>query len=98
MAMPNCSLRASSRKRAFDLFRTLHFETPERLWESYPFELSGGMCHIVRNEHDGHAELLSQSEQFAHHFDLDRGIERTRRFVSEENLRAQKHRHDDAYN
>lgn len=32
------------RKRAFDLFRTLNFETPERLWESYPFELSGGMC------------------------------------------------------
>ena len=24
------------RKRAFDLFRTLNFETPERLWESYP--------------------------------------------------------------
>ena len=35
------------RKRAFDLFRTLHFETPERLWESYPFELSGGMCQRV---------------------------------------------------
>ena len=35
------------RKRAFDLFRTLHFETPERLWESYPFELSGGMQQRV---------------------------------------------------
>ena len=35
------------RKRAFDLFRTLHFETPERLWESYPFELSGGMKQRV---------------------------------------------------
>ena len=35
------------RKRAFDLFRTLNFETPERLWESYPFELSGGMCQRV---------------------------------------------------
>ena len=51
----------------------------------------------MRDEHDGRAELRSQSEQFAHHLDLDRGIQRTRRFVSEENLRAQKHRHDDAY-
>lgn len=35
------------RKHAFDLFRTLNFEMPERLWESYPFELSGGMCQRV---------------------------------------------------
>ena len=34
---------------------------------------------------------------FAHHLDLDRGIQRARRFVSEKNLRTQKHRHNDAY-
>lgn len=29
--------------RAMDLFDKLHFKEPERVWKSYPFELSGGM-------------------------------------------------------
>lgn len=33
------------RKRAFDLFRTLNFETPERLWESYPWRYVSACRH-----------------------------------------------------
>lgn len=32
-----------ARKRALALFERLGFEEPERIWKSYPFELSGGM-------------------------------------------------------
>ncbi len=34
---------AESKDRAMDLFDKLHFKEPERIWKSYPFELSGGM-------------------------------------------------------
>lgn len=34
-------------KRAEKLLRDLHFEDPERVLKSYPFELSGGMCQRV---------------------------------------------------
>lgn len=35
--------KAAARKKALDLFDKLHFKNPGRIWESYPFELSGGM-------------------------------------------------------
>jgi peptide/nickel transport system ATP-binding protein len=34
---------AEARERSFDLFRKLNFKEPERIWDSYPFEMSGGM-------------------------------------------------------
>lgn len=34
---------AQAKERALDLFNKLHFKEPERVWKSYPFELSGGM-------------------------------------------------------
>lgn len=34
---------AEAKERALDLFDKLHFKEPERIWKSYPFELSGGM-------------------------------------------------------
>lgn len=30
-----------------ELFRTLNLENPDKIWSSYPFELSGGMCQRV---------------------------------------------------
>lgn len=35
--------KAAAREKALDLFDKLHFKNPGRIWESYPFELSGGM-------------------------------------------------------
>ena len=35
--------KAEAKDRAMDLFWKLHFKEPERVWKSYPFELSGGM-------------------------------------------------------
>ncbi len=34
---------AEAKDRALDLFDKLHFKEPDRVWKSYPFELSGGM-------------------------------------------------------
>ena len=34
---------AEARKRALDLLKKLNFKEPERIWDSYPFEMSGGM-------------------------------------------------------
>ena len=34
---------AEARERSFDLFRKLNFKEPEQIWDSYPFEMSGGM-------------------------------------------------------
>lgn len=35
--------KTEAREKALDLFDKLHFKNPERIWDSYPFELSGGM-------------------------------------------------------
>lgn len=35
--------RAEAQDRAFTLFEKLHFQDSRRIWDSYPFELSGGM-------------------------------------------------------
>ena len=35
--------RADAREQAFALFEKLHFQDSRRIWDSYPFELSGGM-------------------------------------------------------
>lgn len=35
--------KAEARERAFTLFEKLHFQDSRRIWDSYPFELSGGM-------------------------------------------------------
>lgn len=35
--------RADAQDRAFTLFEKLHFQDSRRIWDSYPFELSGGM-------------------------------------------------------
>lgn len=34
---------AEAKERALELFEKLRFKDPERVWNSYPFELSGGM-------------------------------------------------------
>lgn len=34
---------AEAKERALDLFGKLNFKEPERIWNSYPFEMSGGM-------------------------------------------------------
>ncbi|MBQ0000874.1 MAG: ABC transporter ATP-binding protein [Clostridiales bacterium] len=34
---------AEAKDCALDLFDKIHFKEPERVWKSYPFELSGGM-------------------------------------------------------
>lgn len=39
--------RAEARKKALDLFEKLYFKDGERIWNSYPFELSGGMNQRV---------------------------------------------------
>ena len=35
---------AEAKRAALELFEKLHFQDGERIWDSYPFELSGGMC------------------------------------------------------
>ena len=35
--------KEEAREKAYALFRKLHFKEPDRIWNSYPFELSGGM-------------------------------------------------------
>lgn len=35
--------KAEAKERALDLFGKLKFKEPERVWSSYPFEMSGGM-------------------------------------------------------
>lgn len=35
--------KADAQDRAFALFEKLHFQDSRRIWDSYPFELSGGM-------------------------------------------------------
>lgn len=39
--------RDEARKRAVEMFTKLNFRDVERLWDSYPFELSGGMNQRV---------------------------------------------------
>lgn len=40
---------AEAKRAALELFEKLHFQDGERIWDSYPFELSGGM-----NQRCGH--------------------------------------------
>ncbi|SHJ12413.1 ABC transporter ATP-binding protein [Pseudobutyrivibrio xylanivorans] len=35
--------KADAKSKALELFEKLNFKNPEKLWNSYPFELSGGM-------------------------------------------------------
>lgn len=35
--------KEEAKERSLDLFHKLHFKNAERIWDSYPFELSGGM-------------------------------------------------------
>jgi ABC-type dipeptide/oligopeptide/nickel transport system ATPase component len=35
--------KAEAKEKALDLFDKLHFKNPARIWDSYPFEMSGGM-------------------------------------------------------
>ncbi|MGM9640624.1 MAG: ABC transporter ATP-binding protein [Faecousia sp.] len=35
--------KAEARDKAYSLFEKLHFKDSKRIWDSYPFELSGGM-------------------------------------------------------
>lgn len=35
--------KTEAREKALDMFRKLNLKDPERIWGSYPFELSGGM-------------------------------------------------------
>lgn len=35
--------KEEAKERSLDLFHKLHFKNTERIWDSYPFELSGGM-------------------------------------------------------
>lgn len=35
--------KAEAKEHALDLFAKLNFKEPERIWESFPFEMSGGM-------------------------------------------------------
>ena len=39
--------RADAKMRAMELLSKLNFKKPERVWDSYPFELSGGMNQRV---------------------------------------------------
>lgn len=39
--------RAEAKEKALDLFEKLNLRNGERIWESYPFELSGGMNQRV---------------------------------------------------
>lgn len=39
--------RAQARNEALTLFEKLHFQNGERIWSSYPFQLSGGMNQRV---------------------------------------------------
>lgn len=35
--------KTEAKEKALDLFDKLHFKNPARIWNSYPFEMSGGM-------------------------------------------------------
>lgn len=39
--------KAEAKKKALELFGKLNFQESERIWDSYPFELSGGMNQRV---------------------------------------------------
>jgi ABC-type glutathione transport system ATPase component len=39
--------KKDARTKGVDILSKLHFSDPERVWNSYPHELSGGMCKRV---------------------------------------------------
>jgi len=39
--------KADAKKKGLELLSRLHMSDPERVWNSYPHELSGGMCQRV---------------------------------------------------
>ena len=41
---PSAPWVARAKRAALELFEKLHFQDGERIWDSYPFELSGGMA------------------------------------------------------
>lgn len=43
MAAHSQVTKTESKEKALELFKKLHFKDGRRIWESYPFELSGGM-------------------------------------------------------
>ncbi len=55
----------------------------------------GDNAHIVRDDHDRHAEPGLQLAQQVENLGLHRHVERRRRFVGDENLRLRRDRHRD---
>lgn len=43
MAAHGSITKAEAKEKAMELFGKIHFKDPGRIWNSYPFELSGGM-------------------------------------------------------
>lgn len=43
MAAHGKIIEAQAKEKALELFAKLNFKEPERIWKSYPFEMSGGM-------------------------------------------------------
>lgn len=43
MAAHGSLSKSQAKEKALDLFDKLHFKNPSRIWDSYPFEMSGGM-------------------------------------------------------
>ena len=47
MAAHGAITRAGAKEKALEVFESLQFKEPQRIWDSYPFELSGGMNQRV---------------------------------------------------
>ena len=56
--------RADAKMRAMELLSKLNFKEPERVWDSYPFELSGGSALDVAVQRQVVQEMLHVRELF----------------------------------
>lgn len=94
--------RSKARDRVLSLFRRLGFEEPKRVFDSYPFQLSGGMCQraaiaaavvtepdlLIADECTSALDVTTQAEVVALFSDVAQEANRTLLFVTHDILLA----------
>ena len=94
--------RSTARDRVLGLFRRLGFEDPKRVFDSYPFQLSGGMCQraaiaaavvtepdlLIADECTSALDVTTQAEVVALFTQVAKEANRTLLFVTHDILLA----------